>query len=212
MKLMKLSTTVLALFIAAGVAPAYAGFKLPSLPSVPSANGGSSANAAEVTKNMRNALYSFATAELGLVQALGGYNDLAAQQQMLAGMKIGDAAATKDDIATLVNIDKSASAQIAKKTDDNAKLDADSKATARKATVEYIKGLVATRNTIASLQGVAKNPMALGSDAGTVLYAVKEIPGLISNGASTTSKLFSYLGANGVDVSAMKKDADGMGK
>lgn len=212
MKMMKLSTTVLALFLATGLAPAHAGFKLPSLPSLPSGSGGSGASAADVTKNMRNALYSFATAELGLVQALGGYNDLAAQQQTLAGMKIGDAAATKDEIATLVNIDKSASALIAQKTGDNAKLDANSKATAGKATVEYVRGLVATRNTIASLQGVAKNPMAMGSDAGTVLYAVKELPGLLSNGASTTSKLFTYLGANGVDMSAAKKEAAGMDK
>jgi len=209
MKMIKLSTTVHALFLAAGVAPAHAGFKMPSLGG---SNGGSGANAAEVTKNMRNALYSFASAELGLVAALGGYTELAAQQQLLAGMKTGDAAPTKSDIETLVSIDQAAQVQINLKADENAKLDANSKALAGKATIEYVRGLISTKNTISSLQGVARNPMALGSDAGTVLYAVKEMPGLIGHGVSTTSKLFSYLGANGVDMAPIKKEAEGMGK
>lgn len=213
MKILKVSAPVLAIFLAFAATPAQAiDLKVPSFGGAKN-TGAPGASAADVARNTRNALHAFALAEIGLANALGDYNQYAAQMQLLEGMKKGDAAAKKDEIETLVNIHKSAGAAIEQKVSANAKLSADSRTKAAKSMVEYLNGLVATKNLLASLQGVSKNPMSLtGGDGTAVLYAVKEIPGLVSGGASTTTTLFKYLGANGVDLSEAKAAAAGMDK
>lgn len=175
-------------------------------------NAAPSANAGEVMRNTRDSMLSFAKAELGLSQALGGYADLAAQQKLLEGMKSGDVAAKKEDFETIVTIHKSANELIEKKASENAAIDANNKALAGKSMVDYVKGLASTRKLIASVQGLAKNPMSLAGDAGSVMYVAKEVPGIASGAVSTTGKLMKYLGSNGVDMTEAKKAADGMEK
>lgn len=169
-------------------------------------------NAGDVVKNSRNTLYSFVTSEIGLARAMGGAENLAAQQQLLDGMKSGDAAASKEDLETLVNIHASAKGEIDKKVSENAKLDSKNKDLASKSMVEYVKGLVSSKKLISSVQGLAKNPMTLGGNLGSITYLAKELPSLLSSGTSTTSTLFKYLGANGVDLTQAKKEAESLGK
>jgi hypothetical protein len=187
-------------------------FGLPSLPSLPSLGSSSGGvDPAGFVKETRNALYSYAKSEAGLASALGGYTDLAAQQKLLEGLKVGDAAADKDQIETLITIHKSASEAIDKKMAENTVIDSKNKKLAAKSTAEYVKALIATTKLVASGQGLAKNPIALGLNAGSVLYAVKNLPAIIKSGTSNTVTLFKYLSANGVDVSEAKEAANGLG-
>lgn len=213
MKSTKIAVSILVIAVAfmLGSFSAFA-FGIPSIPGVGSKGGGSTANAADVVKDTRNSLYSFTSAELGLLQAIGGYEQLAAQQELLNGMRAGDAAASQEQIETLKNIHTSAQPALEKKVAENAKIDASQKALASKSMVEYVKGLVSTKNLVGSIQGLAKNPMAIGSDAGAVLYAAKEVPGVVTGGTSTTGTLIKYLTANGVDTSEAQKAADDLGK
>jgi len=211
MKSLKLSVSAFAIAFAMGGA-AHA-FEMPKVPSLGgSSSSGSSASAADVLKNTRDSLLSFTNAEVGLAAALGGYNDLAAQQELLKNLKAGDAAASQDDLKTLVTIHESASKEIDAKVAANGKLDAAQKKQAQQSMVEYVKGLISSKKTVSSLQDLAKNPASLGFDAGTVLYAAKEMPSVLAGGASSTSTLVKYLTANGVDTSEAKKLATGLGK
>lgn len=205
-KMFVVSTLVLSLMLSS--VSVYA-FGLPSLPSMGSTSGG--ADPAGFVKDTRNALYSFAKSEAGLASALGGYTDLVAQQKLLDGLKAGDAAADKDQIETLVTIHKSANEAINKKIAENAKLDSRNKALATQSAIDYVKALATTSKLVASGQSLAKNPAALGMNASSVLYAVKNLPAIVTSGTSNTSALFKYLSANGVDVSEAKEAANSLG-
>jgi hypothetical protein len=195
----KIVISVLAALISLGAAPSQA-IDFGKLAGIGNkSNAGAGASAAEVAKNTRNALVAFTAAELGLLEALGGYDKLSAMQKQVEGMQKGDAGVNTDQLQAAVDIHKSASAEIDKKLAENAKLDASQKNLAAKSMAAYV-------------QGLAKNPMSLGSDAGTVLFAVKELPGMVSGGVSTTGTLFKYLGANGVDLKDAKSAADTMPK
>ena len=209
----KIAISVFAALISLGAAPSQA-IDFGKLPSLGNKGGsaGAGASAAEVAKNTRNALVAFTAAELGLLEALGGYDKLTAMQKQVEGMQKGDAGVNTDQLQAAVDIHKSASAEIDKKLAENAKLDAGQKTLAAKSMAAYVQGLVSTRQTLSSLQGLAKNPLSLGSDAGPVLFAVKELPGMVSGGVSTTGTLFKYLGANGVDLHDAKSAADTMPK
>jgi hypothetical protein len=182
------------------------------LPAVSSLGSGEGGDAAGFVKDTRNSLYSFAKSELGLARAIGCYTDLAAQQKLLDGMKAGDAAAGKEQMETLVTIDKSCSEAIKKQIATNKKLDSEHKALATQASVEYVKALVITTKLVYKGQSLAKNPVALAMNASSVLYAAKNLPTIVTSGTSNTSTLFKYLSANGVDISEAKAAAEGLGK
>jgi hypothetical protein len=186
---------------------------LPKLPGIGGGAGGgaSTANAAEVARNAYTALLSFTKAEVGLAAALGGYEELAAHQKLLEGMKTGDVAAKMDDFQTFSAIHKSANDVIGRKAAENAKLEASNKSLAAGSMVEYVKALVASKKVVGSVQGLVKNPTALGPDASTLLYVGKEMPGIVSSGVSSTSTLFKYLGASGVDLTEAKSAAKDLG-
>jgi len=211
MKNIKLAFSALTVTLALGASQAMA----QGLPKMPSFGGGSSsapsANGAEVAKNARNALYAFAKAQTGLASALGGYADLSAQMALLDSMKAGDAAAKKEDVDTLVSISKSAQESINKKAAENAELEGDNKLLAANSMTAYVKGLVASKKLISSIQGLMSNPISMGADAPTLIATGKELPGIVSTGASSTTALFSYLGSKGVDLAEAKTAANGLG-
>lgn len=191
-------------------------FDLPKMPGQgqPAPSSGSAnapATPAAVARNARDTLLSFTRAQFGLAQALGGYEGLAEQQKLLEGMQSGDAAAKKDDMQTLVSLDKAANDAIKQKMAENAKLSAENKTLATQSSLEYVKGLIASQRLVASVQSVARNPLALGNDAGTITYVLKELPGIVSGGLSTTGLLFKYLSVNGVDTSEAQKAAQSLG-
>lgn len=207
------STLAVSLTIGMGCAQAFGLSDALSVAGVGSNNNASATTAdPNIVVHARNSLYSFAKAQIGLATAMGGYEELAAQQKLLDGMKTGDAAASKDDLATIVNISKSAGTEINKKIADNAKLDASNKKLAASSSIEYIKGLISSKKMVSSIQDASRNPVSLGQNAGAVLYVAKELPGIISGGVSTTGSLIKYLTANGVDTSGLKKATDDMGK
>ncbi len=205
----KIALILMAIGFSAG---AYAQFNVPSMPGK-SASGGSAPaeNSGDVVKNARNSMASFVKAKLGLIEAMGGSEELAAQKKLLEGLKQGDAAASQEDLETIVSLDKATGDMINKKTSENSKLDAKNKSTASKSMVEYVNGLVSTKKLVGSVSNLSKNPMSLGSNMGSVTYLAKELPNVVSSGTSTTSTLFSYLSSNGVDTSAAKKAASGLG-
>ena len=192
-------------------APAQA-FEMPKIPGASPANAANpSVSGATVARDARNALISFTSAQLGLAQAMGGYEGLAAQQQLLAGLKAGDAAAKKEDIETAVTISKAAGDAISQKVAANAQLTAENRELALNSTVEYVKGLVASKKLMGSIQDLSRNPMAMGADSGSVMYLLKNLPGIVGGGASTTGTLIKYLSANGVDTSKAVAAAKDLG-
>jgi hypothetical protein len=197
-----IATLVLAVSAAGVHASANAQFSLKNPLAGATGGGGSSAapaNAGQVLRNTRDALLSFTNAQVDLLAALGGYENLAAQRELLAAMKSGDAAAAKkEELETIVKISKESQDEIDKKVVANAKLDAQQKSLAGKAMVEYVKGLSSTRKMATSVQDLAKNPASLMGEAGTAVYAAKEVPAVAAGAAGTTTKLVSYLSANGV--------------
>lgn len=188
----------------------FGGLSLPGK-GIASGSAAASENPNDVVKNARNSLTSFVSAKLGLIEAMGGSEELAAQKKILEGLKKGDAAASKEDLETVVSLDKATGDMITKKTGENAKLDAKNKATASKSMAEYVKGLVSTKKMVSSVTNLSKNPTALGSNLGSVTFLAKELPGIVSSGTTTTSTLFTYLNSNGVDTGEAKKAAGDLG-
>jgi hypothetical protein len=183
---------------------------------VPKLNGGSSGSAStenpgEVVKNARNSMASFVKAKLGLIEAMGGSEELAAQQKLIEGLKKGDAAATKEDLETIVSLDKATGDMIKKKTAENTVIESKNKQLAGKSMVEYVKGVVATKQLMGSISKLSSNPMSLGSSATSVIYLAKELPSVISSGTSTTSTLFTYMKSSGIDTGDAKKAAADLG-
>ena len=183
---------------------------------VPKLDGGSTSSAStenpsEVVKNARNSMASFVTAKLGLIEAMGGSEELAAQKKLIEGLKKGDAAASKEDLETIVSLDKATGDMINKKTAENAAIDAKNKELAGKSMVEYVKGLVSTKKLMGSISNLSTNPMSLGSSATSVIYLAKELPSVVSSGASTTSTLFTYMKSSGIDTGEAKKAAADLG-
>lgn len=211
MKVRAIAAALLAACVGAACLPAGAQFSFKNPLGAIGGGGGSSANAGEVLRNTRDALLAFAKAEVGLSEALGGYAELAAQKQLLEGMKSGDAAVKKEQFEAIVTIHKSASELIERKAGENAALDAQNKVLAGQSMVQYVQGLVSTKKLVGSVQGLAQNPASLAGDAGTAIYVAKEVPSIATGAGSTTTKLFKYLTANGVDLSDAKKAADGLG-
>lgn len=205
-KVVLISATVV---FSAGAQAQFGGLSLPG--KIAGGSGGATEDAGSVVKNARNSLASFVKAKLGLIEAMGGSEELAAQKNMLEGLKQGDAAASKEDLETIVSLDKATGDMINKKTADNAQLDAKNKATAGKSMAEYVSGLVSAKKMVSSVTNLSKNPLSLGSNLGAVTFLAKELPGVISSGTSTTSTLLSYLNSNGVDTSESKKAAGDLG-
>ena len=178
------------------------------------AGGGTSApieNAGDLVRNARNSMASFVKAKLGLIEAMGGSDELTAQKKLLEGLKQGDAAASKEDLETIVSLDKATGEMIAKKSADNAKLDSANKATASKSMLEYVGGLVHAKKLVNSVANLSNNPMSIASNLGAVTYLSKELPSVVSSGVNTTTTLFTYLNSNGVDTSDAKKAAADLG-
>ena len=206
---MKSSTIVkaaLILMVASLYTAAY-GFEL-KVPKLDSASSsGTTENPSEVVKNARNSLTSFVKAKLGLIEAMGGSDQLAAQKKLIEGLQKGDAAASKEDLETIVSLDKATGDMIKKKTAESAAIDAKNKELAGKSMIEYVKGLASTKKLMGSVASLSSNPFSLGANASTVLYLAKELPGVVSSGATTTSTLFTYMKSSGLDTSEAQKAA-----
>jgi hypothetical protein len=172
---------------------------------------GGGESAGDITANARNTLLSFAKAQLGLADALGGYEQLAANRALLDNLEKGDAAASKSELETIVSISKSATQEINLKVEQNSQLDAEQKSKAKKAMLEYVKGLYSSRNLIKSVKGVANNPTSLMTNADSILYLVRELPNIVSGAIASTSTLYDYMASKGVDVSDAKASAADLG-
>lgn len=194
-------------------AAANAQLGLPSLPGKNLVGGGAATeNPGDIVKNASNSLKSFIAAKIGLLEAMGLGEKVAAHKERMTALSKGDAASTsKDDLETMASIDKATGDLVQEGMSSNAKIDAKSKTLAGNSMVEYVKGLVLAKKTVSSVSSAAKNPMALGANAGSIVYLAKEMPGIVTTGSSTTSTLISYLSANGVDTSAAKKAAADLG-
>ena len=73
--------------------------------------------------------------------------------------------------------------------------------------------MLSSKVVIDSVQGLAKNPTALGLDsAGPIITLASNLPKMVSQSTSSTTTIIKYLSANGIDTSKMQKEADSLGK
>ena len=205
------------LFLAAGILvmsqAANAQFGLPSIPGVTS--GGSSAPTADantVLVNANKALTGFINAEAKIAQALGAYNLSQEQKDFLKRMGKGDVAPTSEDLDTKFTIQKAMQDDIDKKMEQAQKLDPAQKKLALDGGVEYLKALLASKNLVSSVQGLASNPVAAASNIGPLTTLATNLPGMVTKAATSTSTMIKYFAANGIDTSKMQKEADSLGK
>ena len=169
-------------------------------------------NAGDVVKNASAAMLSFVTAKVGLIEAVKGADAVAAQKQTLQNIKKGgDATLSKEQMETVVSMDKQTGESVNQMIAENAKIDGKNKAKASASMIDYVKGLVSAQKTVTSATNLSKNPMAMTSNAGQIIYLAKELPGILSSGIQSTSALFSYLNSNGVDTGVAKKAAADLG-
>ena len=76
---------------------------------------------------------------------------------------------------------------------------------------EYLKALLSSKVVIDSVQGLAKNPTALGLDSiGPITTLASNLPKMVSQSTSSTTTIIKYLSANGIDTSKMQKEADSL--
>jgi hypothetical protein len=214
MKNIQLKSTLIALTVCCAMSAQALDFGLPSVPGVGGGGGAakSTETAAQVVVKARLALVAFTSAQLQLLDAINGTNSFEAQKKTLDALSKGDASASQDDLKTVVSISKDASDMLSQKLTENAKLDAKNKSAAGKAMVNYVIALVSTKSLIGSVQNLASNPMSAGTELGTLTFLVSQLPGIVTNGVSSTTSLFKYLTANGVDMRDAQKAADGLGK
>lgn len=188
-------------------------FSLPKMPSLGSGSSEASGNAGAVVKQARDALVQFTKAEFRILEALGGYEAFASQEKLVSSLKTGDATASSDDLKAVTKISGELQAEIEKRISENKKLDDKQKKIAAEGTFNYVKGLVASKKLVGSVQGLAKNPSSLGLDLiGPVTTLGTEMPKIVPKAISTSGAIFKYMSANGVDISEAKKAADDLGK
>jgi len=204
------------LFVIAGmlaISPSAYAFdlKVPSMPGQSSNSATPNEKPDVIVKNTRNSMGSFVKSKMGLIEAMGGAEQLAAYNKMLDGLKLGDVAASKEDIETIVTLDKNTNDLIASMTTANKKIDDKNKALAGKSMTEYVKALVSLTVLSRSVQNLSKNPVALAGQAPSVLYLAKELPGVTTSGTTSTKTLLTYLSSNGVDTSEANKAAKELG-
>jgi hypothetical protein len=207
------------LFLAAGIfvvsQTANAQFGMPSIPGVTSGSSSASAgNAADVIKNANQALTQYINSEQKIAKALGVYSLTQEQQDFLARRAKGDVAqTTKDDLNNTFTIGAELQASINKGIEEGKKLDASQKKLATEGTFEYLKALLSSKKLVDSVQGLAKNPTALGLDSiGPITALATNMPTMLSQSVSSTSTIIKYMAANGIDTSKMQKEADSLGK
>jgi hypothetical protein len=175
------------------------------------AKSGANVDVKGLLVSARDAMTLFASAGVGLGQALGKKQELESSAQLLQALKSGDVAPTKETFETLVKVDSTASQYIKEQAQKNLEIDAEGKALASKSMVQYVGGLVSAKSLVEKFQGVSSNPMALANDAPSVLYVVKALPPIVTSGVSTTSMLFSFLQNKGIDISEAKKAGSSLG-
>jgi len=209
---MKKSLVALAI-VATFSSGAYA-FGLPSIPGVTSSSSSAPAgNAQQLVKDADAAINQFWNAEVKIAQALGVYKEFAASNELVGKLKTGDAAGAKDDQDTKITVSKELGDVISKKMAENAPLDVKQKKLAGEGTLEYVKALLSMSKLVGGIQALAKNPTSIGLDfVGPITKLASNMPGLVTNGVSSTGTIINYMSTNGVDVSKAKKAADDLGK
>lgn len=200
MKKAKIISSLLLVSAMFGVGTANAGFDLKKAAGLSGGDSGTTANAADVAKNTSAALGLMTSAEVDMLEALEGKAAVEAAKKQLENTKKGDPAGSKASLENLSKIDESVQPQLDEAMKKHATLDADQKKKMAVAGVEYVKGVNASRDLVGSIQNLAKNPTAMGADAGAILYAAKSVPTIVSKGANTTSSLTKLFSSNSMDT------------
>ena len=192
----------------------HAQFGLPSIPGLTSGSSASSGNAADVLKNANTMLLQFIRSEIKLAEALSGYRLSQEQQDFVERLSKGDVAKiSKDDLSNAFTIDAELKVSINKTIEAGGKIAENQKKLAAEGFFEYLKALLSSKVVIDSVQGLAKNPTALGFDSiGPITTLASNLPKMISQSTSSTTTIIKYLSASGIDTSKMQKEADSLGK
>ena len=192
----------------------HAQFGLPSIPGLTGGSSASSGNAADVLKNANTMMLQFIRSEIKLAEALSGYRLSQEKQDFVERLSKGDVAKiSKDDLSNVFTIDAELKNSINKTIESGGKIAENQKKLATEGFFEYLKALLTSKVVVNSVQGLAKNPTALGLDSiGPVTTLASNLPNMISQSTSSTTAIIKYLSANGIDTTKMQKEADSLGK
>jgi len=211
---MLLKKVVITIGLLSLIQVSHAQFGLPSIPGFTGGSSASSGNAADVLKNANTMLLQFIRSEIKIAEALSGYRLSQEKQDFVERLSKGDVAKiSKDDLSNVFTIDAELKVSINKTIEAGGKIAENQKKLAAEGFFEYLKALLSSKVVIDSVQGLAKNPTALGLDSiGPITTLASNLPKMVSQSTSSTTTIIKYLSANGIDTSKMQKEADSLGK
>ncbi|NTW52454.1 MAG: hypothetical protein HGB22_07695 [Chlorobiaceae bacterium] len=206
MKLRSLSIIICSLFVTAQSASAFPGLSGIVDVGIRGGNGGS--NVSQVVFDCGIALDLYLDAQVLLIRAIAGKEELAARQATIDFVENGDAKkASNDEKAKMGReLDESLNRVVA----ENRPLDDHQKRLATEGALRYVIAVSRTYKLVGSVSRIDVKAIGI-FDAPGVLYLINNLPAVASNAVSTTGKLFKYLSANNVDISKAQKAADGLG-
>ena len=203
---MKLKSLVLVGASLLFASPAMAAFGLPNILGVSESHGGK-ANVREVVHDCRRALHEYLESQYLLIDALDLKEELAARKATLKFAEKGSAAQSDED---MIAESAACSDVIQPRIESNKSMDAEHRKLAAVAALKYVRASLETKKMASELTRLDTGSHGFG-DIGPVLYLVRNVPPLVSNAVSTTSKLMKYLSANNVDVTEANKAAGDLG-
>jgi hypothetical protein len=207
MKFRYLPVIICSMLCSAQTASAFPGFS-GILDVAVSGGGNSKSNVGQVVGDCSIALDLYLDAQVLLIRALAGKEELAARQATIDFVQNGDAkkASNQDKAKMGRELDESLNNVMA----ENKPLDDHQKRLATEGALRYVVAVSKTSKLVGSLSHVDVKSIGI-FDAPGVLYLINNLPAVVSNSVSTTGKLFKYLSANNVDISKAQKAADGLG-
>ncbi|NTU58737.1 MAG: hypothetical protein HGB00_07435 [Chlorobiaceae bacterium] len=171
-------------------------------------SSGDRSNVRQVVFDCSVALDLYLDAQVLLIQAIAGKEELAARQATIDFVQNGDAkkASNEEKARMGRELDESLNHIM----EENRPLDDHQKRLATEGALRYAIAVSRTSKLVGSLSRIDVKAIGI-FDAPGVLYLINNLPAVVSTSVSTTGKLFKYLSANNVDVSNAQKAADGLG-
>ena len=207
MKFRSVSIIICSLFVTAQTASAFPG--LSGIIDVGVRGGGKGgSNVNQVVFDCSVALDLYLDAQVLLIQAIAGKEELAARQATIDFVQNGSAkkASNEEKAKMGRELDESLNRVVA----ENKPLDDHQKRLATEGALRYVVAVSRTYKLVGSLSSVDVKAVGI-FDAPGVIYLVNNLPAVAGNAVSTTGKLFKYLSTNNVDISNAQKAADGLG-
>jgi hypothetical protein len=206
MKFRSLSLIICSLLVTTHTASAFP--SLSGIVSIGGSGGKSGSNINQVVVDCSVALDMYLDAQVLLIRAIAGKEELAARQATLDFVQNGDAkkASNQDKAKMGRELDESLNRIVL----ENKPLDEHQKRLATEGALRYVLAVSRTSKLVGSVSNIDVKAIGI-FDAPGVLYLINNLPAVVTNSVSTTGKIFKYLSANNVDIAKAQKAADGLG-